>query len=186
MPETLPWTGDTDADALLARDPLALLIGMLLDQQIAMEKAFRGPYDLTVRIDRPLDAADIAAMDPDELTDVFRQRPALHRFPGSMAKRTQALCAYLAEHYEGEVPRLWTEAADADDLLQRLLELPGFGKAKARIFIGILGKRLGVAPDGWEAIAADWPSIADVATHEDIRSVRDAKRAMKESGTYPK
>ena len=186
MPDTLPWTGDPDADALLATDPLALLVGMLLDQQIAMEKAFRGPYDLTVRLGRPLDAAEIAAMDPDELTEVFRERPALHRYPGSMAKRTQALCAYVAEQYDGDVTRLWTEATDADDLLRRLLDLPGFGEAKARIFVGVLGKRLEVAPDGWEELAADWPSIADVATHDDIQKVRNAKRAMKEAGTYPK
>lgn len=186
MPDTLPWTGDPDADALLAADPLALLIGMLLDQQIAMEKAFRGPYDLTVRLDRPLDAADIAAMDRDVLTGLFRERPALHRSPASMAKRTQALCAYLVDHYDGDVSRLWTEAFGGDDLLRRLLDLPGFGKAKARIFIGVLGKRLGVAPEGWEALAADWPSIADVAAHDDIAKVRTAKRALKDAGTYPK
>lgn len=186
MPDALPWTEEPEADALLAKDPLALMIGMLLDQQIAMEKAFRGPYDLTVRLGRPLDAAALAAMDPEELTEVFRERPALHRFPGSMAKRTQALCAYLTEHYDGDAAKVWTEAADAGDLLKRLLDLPGYGKAKARIFVGVLGKRLGVAPDGWEDVAADWPSIADVATHDDIAHVRDAKRAMKESGTYPK
>ena len=186
MPDTLPWTGDPDADALLARDPLALLIGMLLDQQVAMEKAFRGPYDLTQRLDGPLDAAAIAAMDPEELTELFRERPALHRYPGSMAKRTQALCAYVAERFGGDVTRIWTEASDANDLQKRLLDLPGYGKAKARIFVGVLGKRLGVTLDGWEDVAADWPSIADVATHDDIIKVRDAKRAMKEAGTYPK
>lgn len=185
MPDALHFTGDDDADQLLARDPLALLIGMLLDQQIAMEKAFRGPYDLTQRLGRDLDAAHIAGMDPDELVEVFRERPALHRFPGSMAKRTQALCEYMVEHYDGKAERLWTEAADAKDLYKRLMALPGYGKAKAKIFVGILGKRLDVAPDGWEEVAADWPSIADVATAADISEVRDAKRAMKESGTYP-
>lgn len=185
MPDALHWTGDDDADALLANDPLALLIGMLLDQQISMEKAFRGPFDMTRRLGRNLDAGQIAGLDPDELIEVFRERPALHRFPGSMAKRTQALCQFIVDEYDGDAERVWAEAADAQDLLQRLLALPGYGKAKARIFVGILGKRLGVELDGWEAVAADWPSIADVAAYEDIADVRDAKRAMKESGTYP-
>ena len=185
MPDALHWTGDTDADTLLATDPLALLIGMLLDQQISMEKAFRGPYDLTQRLGRDLDAGHIAGLDPDELTEVFRERPALHRFPGSMAKRTQGLCQFVVDTYDGDPTRIWSEAADAKDLLKRLLALPGYGKAKARIFVGILGKRMGIELDGWEDVAADWPSIADVATHDDIAEVRDAKRAMKESGTYP-
>ncbi len=185
MPDALHWTGDADADALLASDPLALLIGMLLDQQISMEKAFRGPYDLTQRLGTGLDAGHLAGMDPEELTEVFRQRPALHRFPGSMAKRTQALCQCIVDEFGGDPERIWTEAADARDLMRRLLALPGYGKAKARIFVGILGKRLGIQPDGWEEVAADWPSIADVATYDDIAEVRDAKRAMKEQGTYP-
>ena len=185
MPDALHFTGDPDADQLLARDPLALLIGMLLDQQISMEKAFRGPYDLTQRLGRDLDAAHIAGLDPDSLTEAFRERPALHRFPGSMAKRAQALCQFLVDEYDGDTERIWTEAADAKNLYKRLLALPGYGKAKAKIFVGILGKRLGVAPAGWEDVAADWPSIADVATYEDIAEVRDAKRAMKAEGTYP-
>lgn len=185
MPDALHWTGDSDADALLANDPLALLIGMLLDQQISMEKAFRGPHDLTQRLGRSLDADHIAGLDPDELTEAFRERPALHRFPGSMAKRTQALCQYLVDTYDGDPERIWNDADDAEDLLKRLLALPGYGKAKARIFVGILGKRMGIRLDGWEDVAADWPSIADVAVYEDISEIRDAKRAMKESGTYP-
>lgn len=185
MPDALHWTGDADADGLLAKDPLALLIGMLLDQQISMEKAFRGPHDLTQRLGRDLDAGHIAGLDPDQLTEVFRERPALHRFPGSMAKRTQALCQFIVDEYDGDPERIWKEAADAADLLKRLLALPGYGKAKARIFVGILGKRMGIRPEGWEEVAADWPSIADVATYDDIAEVRDAKRAMKESGTYP-
>lgn len=185
MPDALHWTGDADADKLLAKDPLALLIGMLLDQQISMEKAFRGPYDLTQRLGRDLDAGHIAGLDPDVLTELFRERPALHRFPGSMAKRTQALCQFIVDEYDGRPENIWNDAADGQDLLERLLALPGYGKAKARIFVGILGRRMGVEIDGWEEVAADWPSIADVAAYEDIAGVRDAKRAMKAEGTYP-
>ena len=182
-PERLPWTGDEDADRLLAADPLALLIGMLLDQQITMEKAFRGPYDLSARLGAPLEAAAIAEMDTDELIELFRTPPALHRFPASMAKRTQALCEVIADEYEGEAARLWEEAADGADLYKRLKALPGYGEAKARIFVSILAKRFGVRPEGWEARAADWASIADVAVFEDIAEIRLAKRAMKEAAS---
>jgi uncharacterized HhH-GPD family protein len=180
-PVSLPWTEHEDANRLLAEDPLALLLGMMLDQQFPMERAFLGPHLLRERLGRDLDAADIASVDPDALVGVFRGPPAIHRFPGSMAKRAQALCGFVAEHYGGDAARLWTDGADAATVLERLEELPGYGKEKSRIFVGILGKRLGVTPEGWEKVAADWPSIADVAEWDDIFELREQKRLMKEA-----
>lgn len=181
MPDKLPWTGDDDADRLLASQPLALLIGMLLDQQFPMERAFAGPHILQIRLGRPLDAEDIAEVPEDDLVDIFRGPPAIHRYPASMAKRTQALCRMIVDEHQGDAANVWEEATDAKDLYRRLRALPGYGEAKARIFVGILGKRLGVAPDGWEEQAADWASIADVASFDDIAELREAKRLAKES-----
>jgi uncharacterized HhH-GPD family protein len=178
-PVSLPWTGDPEADRLLARDPLALLIGMLLDQQFPMERAFYGPYLLSQRLGEPLDAARLANHDPEHLEAVFKGPPAIHRFPGAFAKRTQALCAFLVERYSGDPSRLWSTATSGADLQARLQELPGFGVAKSRIFVGVLGKRMGVRPPGWEQAAANWPSIADVGAWEDVFTLRQQKRDMK-------
>jgi uncharacterized HhH-GPD family protein len=175
----LPWTEDDDANRLLAADPLALLIGMLLDQQFPMERAFLGPHLLATRLGRGLDAADLADMDEERLTAIFKGPPAIHRFPGSMAKRTQALCRAIVDDYDGDASAIWTTAADGAELLRRLQALPGYGTAKARIFVGVLGKRLGAAPPGWEDAAADWPSIADVAAFDDVFTLREQKRAKK-------
>lgn len=180
-PRSLPWTNNAEADRLLATDSLALLIGMLLDQQFPMERAFFGPYLLRERLDRPLDAAEIAAWDPEELAEVFRGPPAIHRYPASMAKRTQALCQALVDAYDGRTERLWDEAESGPQLYKRLKSLPGFGEMKSRIFVGVLGKRMGVRPDGWEKQAAQWPSIADVARWEDVAELRAAKREMKKA-----
>jgi uncharacterized HhH-GPD family protein len=145
-----------------------------------MEWAFGAPALLKERLGGgPLDAAEIAKMDPSALEAVFRDKPALHRYPGSMAKRTHALCVYLVEHYEGRADAVWTGVQSGDELLARVVALPGFGTAKARIFVGLLGKRLDVRPDGWEVAAADWPSIADVDSFERVLEIRDQKRAMK-------
>ena len=175
----LHFTPDADANALLAKEPLAVLVGMLLDQQVTMEKAFRGPLDIKTRMGGTLDAAEIAAMDQDAFVTMFCERPALHRFPGSMGKRTHELCRYLVEHYDGKAEKVWKGVKTGDELLKRMKALPGFGEDKARIFVGILGKRLGVRPEGWEVVAADWASIADVDSFERITEIRDAKRAMK-------
>ena len=175
----LSFTENEDANRLLATDPLALLIGMLLDQQFPMERAFLAPYLLGERLGS-IDAARIAAMPEEELIEVYRGPPALHRFPGSMAKRTQALCRHLLENVGDSAAELWTTAADGDELMARLRALPGFGEAKARIFIKVLGERLQAAPQGWERHAADWPSIADVETYDDVAVLRDQKRAMKQ------
>ena len=180
----LPFTGDPEADRLLEEEPLALLIGMLLDQQVPMEKAFRGPFDLKERLEGRLDAAEIAAMDPDELGSVFAQRPALHRFPGAMAARTQDLCRLLVERFDAKAENVWQGAMTGDELLANLMVLPGFGKQKAQIFVALLAKRLGVTPSGWEK-AADtyarpgWFSVADVDGPDALARVREHKRAMK-------
>ena len=181
---TLPLTGDAPADELLEREPLALLIGMLLDQQVPMERAFHSPYELKERLGGRLDAAGIAGMDPDELAAVFAMRPALHRFPGSMAARTQELCRHLVEHHGGRAEAVWTDAASGKELLARLRALPGFGEQKARIFVALLAKRRGVTPPGWEDAAGayakpGWFSVADVDGPESLARVREHKRAVK-------
>jgi uncharacterized HhH-GPD family protein len=180
----LPLTGDTDADQLLEDDPLALLIGMLLDQQVPMEKAFHSPYDLKERLGGELDAAQLAAMDPDKLRAVFAERPALHRFPGSMADRTGDLAKALVENYDGRAERVWETAKDGAELFANLTSLPGFGDQKAKIFIALLAKRVGVQPSGWEKAAGSYAehgcySVADVDGPESLAKVREYKRAAK-------
>ncbi len=184
---SLPITGDAEADQLLVSDPLALLIGMLLDQQVPMEWAFRGPLTLRDRLGNPLDAGAIAAMDPDAVEEIFRAKPAMHRYPGSMAKRTHQLCQIVTERYGGDASRIWDEASDAQDLLDRLQELPGYGKEKARIFLAILAKRFGIKPKGWKEAAAPFSdstprSVADVDSPEALLKVREFKKAQKAKG----
>lgn len=178
-PNLLHFTESEEANRLLATDGLALLIGMLLDQQFPMERAFYGPQLLKERLGEDLDAGRIAGWDPDEMESIFKGPPAIHRYPGSMAGRTQALCQEIVEKYAGRAENIWETASDGADLLRRLKALPGFGDAKSRIFVGVLGKRLGVELDGWEEKAADWPSIADVASFDDVTTLREQKRAMK-------
>ncbi len=182
---TLCLAQHPDADALLSRDPLALLIGMLLDQQIPMEKAFAGPHVLSSRLGRDLDAGDIAARDPEALAAVFAETPAIHRFPGSMSKRVQALCAALVERYDGDAEAVWRDASDGDDLLRRLQQLPGFGEQKSRIFLALLGKQLGVRPPGWREAAGAYGeegvarSVADITGPESLQAVRAFKQQQK-------
>ena len=180
-PSQLHFTESEEANQLLAGDGLALLIGMLLDQQFPMERAFYGPYLLQERLGQPLDERLIAGYDPEELESIFKGPPAIHRYPGSMAKRTQELCQALIDGYDARAENLWETVADGEDLYRRLRGLPGFGEAKSRIFVGVLGKRLGIQPPGWEEKAADWPSIADVATFKDVDVLRLQKKLMKES-----
>jgi uncharacterized HhH-GPD family protein len=186
MAPQIPVTGDPDADRLLAENPLALLIGMLLDQQVPMEWAFRGPATLKARLGG-LDARAIAAMSPDALDAVFRAKPAIHRFPSSMAKRTHALAQHLVDEYDGDAAAVWRDVASGDELFARLVALPGFGAEKAKIFQALLAKRLGVRPDGWEQAAApfsdDTPrSVADIDSPETLAEVRDWKRSQKARG----
>jgi uncharacterized HhH-GPD family protein len=178
-PDSLPFTADAEANRLLAANPTALLIGMLLDQQFPMERAFLAPHLLRQRLGGRLDAATVAGLDDTTLDSVFAGPPALHRFPGSMGRRCRDLCAHLVGEYGGDASRLWSTSADGADLLRRLVALPGFGTAKARIFVGVVGKRLGAGPPGWEAAAADWPSIADVDRFEHVAVLRQQKRALK-------
>jgi uncharacterized HhH-GPD family protein len=178
-------TGDKEADALLTKDPLALLIGMVLDQQIPMERAFWAPAELARRLGRPLDAKEIASMDPDTFAELFKERPALHRFPGAMAGRVQAVCRIVADDYGGRANALWSKLADGDTLIARLTSLPGFGPQKARIFAALLGKQLGVQPDGWRAATSPFGeegshiSVADITGPESLAQVRAHKQEMK-------
>ncbi len=183
---TFPITGDAAADRLLIDDPLALLIGMLLDQQVPMEWAFRGPAALASRLGG-LDAARIAAMPPEDLVEVFREKPALHRYPGSMAKRTHALCQVVVDTYDGDAAKIWRRVRDPEVLFERLRALPGYGEEKAKILLAVLGKRLGRAPDGWERYAKPFSdatprSVADVDSPEALERVRQWKRAQKAKG----
>jgi uncharacterized HhH-GPD family protein len=187
MKGTLYISGDKEADDLLNTDPLALLIGMLLDQQVPMEWAFLSPYRLRERLGGRLDAGAIAAMNPEDLITSFKGPPALHRFPGSMAKRTHALCQHLVEHYGGDAASLWLTADTGKELVTRLQDLPGFGAEKAKIFTAVLAKRVGVRPEGWEEAAApfsdDTPrSVADIDGEETLAKVREWKRARKAEG----
>jgi uncharacterized HhH-GPD family protein len=176
--DRLHFTGDDEADRLLASEPLALLIGFALDQQVSVQKAFFGPAELRRRLGH-LDAARIAAMDPAELDAAFRERPALHRFPSAMAKRVQALCAYLVAEYGGDASRVWSEAADGRDLLARLLRLPSIGEMKARSLVAILGKRFGVQVPDLEAVMPTHPTLGDVDSPEALASYQANKRAWK-------
>ena len=175
---------DTDADALLGRDPLALLVGMVLDQQVPLEKAFSSPYVLTQRLGRDLDAADIAGRDPEELAKVFSTPPALHRFPGSMAGRVQEMCRVVADRYGNDARKVW-DTKDATELLKRIKELPGFGEQKAKIFVALLGKQLGVRPRGWRDVSAPYGddktrmSVADITDLASLLEVRAYKAEMK-------
>jgi uncharacterized HhH-GPD family protein len=184
MAGTFFITGDSEADQLLHDEPLALLLGMLLDQQVPMEWAFGSPVRLKERLGGRLDAAAIAAMDPDELDAAFRGPPALHRYWGSMSKRTAALCAVIADEYGGRTERLWEEADTGEELVRRLKALPGFGDEKSRIFAAVLGKRLGVRPLGWEEAAAPFSdevkrSVADASSPAALEEVRAFKKMMK-------
>ncbi|HEY8675672.1 MAG TPA: HhH-GPD-type base excision DNA repair protein [Candidatus Dormibacteraeota bacterium] len=174
----MDWTGDPEADALVARDPLALLIGFCLDQQIPVEKAFLGPLDIQRRLGT-LDARELAAIDAARFEAAFRQRPAIHRFPASMAARVQALCATVAGEYGGDAAAVWSGVGDAPELLRRLRALPGFGDMKARIVLGVLAKHLGVRPRGWADLVPDFPTLADVHTVADRERYQAGKRAHK-------
>jgi uncharacterized HhH-GPD family protein len=187
MHGTLAVTGNPAADELLNTDSLALLVGMLLDQQVPMEWAFSAPLTLRDRLGGSLDATAIASMDPEELAAAFKGPPALHRFPGSMAKRTQDLCRHLVDAYGGDAAKVWKDAATGAELFARLRALPGYGAEKAKIFTAVLAKRMGVRPEGWEQVAGPFAdatprSVADIDSAAALVQVREFKRAMKAKG----
>ena len=185
---TLSLAQDPAADELLGRDPLALLIGMLLDQQFPMERAFGAPRLLADRLGvSTLSAAELASADPEELVRVFQGPPALHRYPGSMAARTQELCRLLVERYEGRAENLWADVPDGATLLKRVGTLPGFGAQKSKIFVALLGKQYGATPPGWREAAGDYGtdgarrSVADITGPESLAEVRAFKQAKKQA-----
>ena len=173
------------ATELLNDSPLALLVGMVLDQQVTMEKAFSSPFVLQERLGHPLDARELASFDADALTEIFSARPALHRFPRANAKRVQEVCQVLVERYDGDPARLWTEAKTGAELFQRVSGLPGFGRQKTQIFVALLGKRFGVRPKGWREAAGSYGdagiyhSVADVTDEDSLGRVRVHKQQMK-------
>jgi len=178
MTARLPYTGNDNADAFLSDDPLALLIGFALDQQVTVQKAFSGPWELRGRLGH-LDAAKIAATDPSELDRIFRERPAIHRFPGSMAGKVAALCAAIAERYDNDASKVWRNAKDGRDLEARLLELPGIGPMKAKSILAVLGKRYGVSLPGMAAVMPKHPTLGDVDSPEALAQYQAGKRAHK-------
>jgi len=185
--KTMPITGDPVADKLLMTEPLALVIGMLLDQQVPMEWAFKGPATLKERLGGQLDASAIAAMDPEDLVAVFVAKPALHRYPAAMARRAHELCQFLVDHYHGDAAAVWRGVRTGDELYRRVRALPGYGDEKAKIFLAILAKRLGKRPAGWEAAAAPFSdatprSVADIDSAASLAKVREFKKLKKAQG----
>ncbi|MFF8028214.1 HhH-GPD-type base excision DNA repair protein [Streptomyces sp. NPDC007896] len=186
MDVSLHIAQDPEADALLSRSPLAALTGMLLDQQVPMEWAFKGPRTIASRMGADeLDAHEIAAYDPEKFAALLTAKPAVHRYPGSMAKRIQQLCQYLVEHYDGDAAKVWEGVKTGDELLRRLKELPGFGAQKAQIFLALLGKQFGVRPKGWREAAGaygepnSFRSVADITDPDSLAKVRAHKQEMK-------
>jgi uncharacterized HhH-GPD family protein len=187
MAGTLAVTGDAAADRLLNTDPLALMIGMLLDQQIAIELAFVGPARLAARLGGDLDAAAIAAMDAEEFAAICRTKPALHRFPAAMAGRIQEMCRHLVDHYDGDAAAIWRRVRRAEVVRERLTAVPGFGPEKVQIFTAVLAKRFDRRPTGWEEVAGvfaddELRSVADLDSPETLVALRERRRAMKAAG----
>jgi uncharacterized HhH-GPD family protein len=179
-PSSLPFTGDPDADALLAREPMALLIGFVLDQQVTVQKAFSGPLELLGRIGS-LDPAVIASLDPGDLEAAFRRQPALHRFPGDMARRTRSLCVAIVEMYGGQPARIWTEASDGRDLEARLLALPGIGAMKAKTIMAVLARRFDVQLPGLADVLPTGMTLGDVDSAAALAEYQARKRAAKQA-----
>jgi uncharacterized HhH-GPD family protein len=176
---------EPEANELLSRSPLALLIAMLLDQQVTLEKAFSGPLDLVRRLGHEPTVAELAEFDPDRLAAIFSERPAMHRYPRAMAARVQAMARLIIEQYDGDTAQVWASASSGAELLKRVAALPGFGAQKAQIFVALLGKQLGVRPDGWREAAGAFggegtrSSVADITDAASLGEVRSYKQAMK-------
>ncbi|GAA1518539.1 HhH-GPD-type base excision DNA repair protein [Dactylosporangium maewongense] len=189
MPFSLPIPAE--ANALLDRDPLALLVGMTLDQQIPLEKAFSSPWVLSQRLGHEPTAEELAEFDPDALVEIFATPPALHRFPKAMAARVQEVCRVLVDRYDGDTAAMWTGVASGGELLRRVQALPGFGKQKAQIFVALLGKQYSVQPDGWREAAGGYGevgshrSVADIVDGDSLGKVREFKKQMKAAAKAP-
>ena len=179
--QNIYFTATPEANALIADDAYALLVGLALYQQVPTEKAFAGPYVLKERLGGTLDASLVAAMDPEELDAVFREKPALHRFPTNMAKRVQSVSRFLVDEYDGDASAVWEGVSTADRLFERLMAIPGFGEYKARLTLGVLAKNYGVKPRGYTKYLPDWPSIVDIRNPEDLADLRVRKKAWKEA-----
>jgi uncharacterized HhH-GPD family protein len=178
MPDIYFTTTD-EANQLIAEDAFALVVGLAIYQQIPTEKAFAGPYALKERLGGKLDAATVASMDPDKLDAIFREVPAIHRFPSNMAKRVQAVSQYVLDEYGGDASAIWTDVKTADELIARLQAIPGFGEYKARLTLGVLAKHYGVKPRGYTKYLPDWPSVADISTPEGLAELKARKKAWK-------
>jgi uncharacterized HhH-GPD family protein len=176
--DRLHFTGNDDADKLLAREPFALLVGFALDQQVPVPTAFTGPLKIKQRLGT-IDPRKLAGMDPAQLEAAFREKPAVHRFPGTMAVRVQDLARHVVDEYGGRAERIWTDAADAHELKRRLAALPGFGDMKVRAMLGVLSKRFGVALDGMDEVAPKHPTLGDVDSPEALAEYQAKKRAHK-------
>ena len=188
---TLSLPIDADANDLLSRSPLALLIGMLLDQQVTLEKAFTSPRDLVRRLGHEPTAQELAGYDPDALVAIFSERPALHRYPRSMAARVQQLCALIVDRYQGDPAAVWAGATTGKELLARVSQLPGFGPDKSRIFVALLGKQYGIRPEGWREAAGRFGeegshcSVADITDAGSLAAVRAYKQSLKSAAKAP-
>lgn len=180
-PKSLPFTPDPAAQKLLAAKPIALMTGLVLYQQIPIEKAFAGPAVLQDRLGKELSANTVAATKVDDLVEIFRETPAIHRFPANMAKRVHATCTYVVEDLDDDIPQLWSGAERARDVIKEMKKLPGFGDYKARVYFGVVSKWWDVKPDGWESVVPDWPSIVDIDTLDDLDELKARKKAWKES-----
>jgi uncharacterized HhH-GPD family protein len=183
---------EPDANALLNRSSLALLVAMLLDQQVPLERAFAAPYDLARRLGHDPEAEELADFDPEALEAVFSERPALHRYPKAMAKRVQALCRILVDRYDGDAANVWNDVTSGAELRKRIGSLPGFGEQKAKIFVALLGKQLGVRPDGWREAAGHYGdedshrSVADIVDEGSLTKVRSYKQELKAAAKLKK
>lgn len=173
------FTVAPEANELLADNHFALIVGMTLYQQVPVEKAFAGPAVLQERLGMTLDARTIASVDPERLEAVFREQPALHRFPANMAKRVQAVAAYLVETYDGDVTSLWDGVSSGAQLLDRIQLIPGFGEYKAKVYAAVLARQFGITPDGWDESLPDWPNISEVASEADRAEMKERKKAWK-------
>lgn len=177
---TIYFTDAPEANRLLTDNPFAMLVGMTLYQQVPVEKAFAGPAVIQDRLGDSLDARTIAALDPEQLEAIFKETPAVHRFPANMAKRTQAVASYIVDTYDGDVSGLWADVADSKELLKRIKAMPGFGDYKARVYAAVLAQHFQIKPDGWDTNLPEWPNISEVTSDDSRVEMKARKKVWKE------